>query len=115
MPPSVRRLDEAAAAPGKSLPTEPDGEEIGGESAMPAVAVGEWVDEYESIVETDGDFICRECLVFDPEAGILHERSKLGPNLVKRHADVAIAVADRSRPAPDASQHPLVQGNEKPF
>ena len=114
-PTSVRRLNETAAAPRKSLPTEPDGQQIGGESPMAAIAIREGVDEHESMVEPDGDFICLECLVFDPETGIFHECPELGPDLMESDADVAIAVADRSSPSPDASQHPLVQSNEKPL
>jgi hypothetical protein len=76
---------------------------------VPAVAIWEGMNGNDSIMKADRDLIGRVSTEFQPAAYFLVEATKMGPNGVRRDADVCLTLANCPSPFPDVTKHLFVK------
>ena len=96
---------QVCRAPGESTFPKLRYEHIGGEPRPSAIAVGERMDEHETMMKSHGQFIGRVGLVLDPITGIVQDLSELGLNPIAFDADVAFGLPVDARPRPNVIEH----------
>src|SRR5450631_3228840 len=76
---------------------------------MPAVSVRKRMDNNETMMEADHEFVGRVSRMFNPIAGIAELDREAVAHLVNRDADVLLCPAILSRPPPGLVEHARVQ------
>jgi hypothetical protein len=73
------------------------------------VAVGEGMNENQTMMKPDGDLIGRKSPVFEPIACIAQLRGECLANLVMQYAGILLRRSVETRPFPRLIKHPMVQ------
>ena len=100
------------AAPSEGLGTEGAGEVVGGDAAVASVAVAEWVDGDESVVESHGNFVNGEGFSVDPPGGVVDERAHGDCDLGWLDADVGLTRSVLAGPFPDLAEQRAMEVSE---
>ena len=76
---------------------------------MPAIAVREWVDLDQAVMEAHGNFVGRIRLVADPRLRIVEQLAQSGRNLMERDPAITLGLAEGAGPSPYVGEHLSVQ------
>ena len=107
--PSIAGVHEVFAAPGESFTLQINGEQVRCHAAKAAVAVWEWMDHNQAVVEADCNLVSWVCLRVDPEPRVLEEDAQVGCDIPVVYAKIALRFAKSARPPPDVAEHAAVE------
>lgn len=82
---------------------------VGGDAAMPAIAVRERVNLDQPVMKARGGFQRRECAVPGPMASVVEQMSELDRDLEWIDADILFGPAKLPRPLPDFAEQAAME------
>src|SRR5260370_33923945 len=98
--------DNIRAAPGEDRSSLLLNQHIRHQSSMTPIAVGERMNEDETMMKPDCDFVRLESLVIKPVANISKQCRQRIPDLIVRDSDILFRGPVRSSPLPGLVEHP---------
>jgi hypothetical protein len=103
-----RALSQIGSPPGKFLGAIEPQEQIASQSCPSTIAIGEWVNERQPMMETNGAFVEQVTLVSELRLDVLAEIVELRRDLVSQDAYVLLREAERAGPLPNLVEHLLM-------
>jgi hypothetical protein len=76
---------------------------------MAAVAIWEWMYQYEPVVKTDGNFVVRVDSGFDPSLGVVEQLPQLNWYQPIIDSNIPLAGPKLACPPPHVTEHVFVQ------
>ena len=85
------------------------------EAREASISIGERVDKDKAMTEANGDLMCGEGAIGNPEFRVINRLGKIKANAVNIHANVARACSIVSGPSPRFAKHALVKFSQERF
>ena len=96
-------------APCKWFAAEPRHHQISHQARRSTIAVGIRVDRNQPVMQTHGNLVGRECLVFNPVTNVVERRSELDGDPHRLDTDVPLDSAKLAGPGPDVTEEAFVK------
>jgi hypothetical protein len=102
-------IDKVGTTPAEARLPDVNKQQIGGQARVPAIAVGEGMNLYQTVKKANRDFIRTVAFIVDPEPAIIEELAQFDRNPVGIYAYVAGCPSELAGPAPYPTEHAPVQ------
>ena len=95
--------------PRKRFVAEPRHHQISHQARRSTIAVRKRVNRDQPVMQTDGNFVGRECRVFNPVSSVVKSRSQFDGDPHRFDADVPLGSAQLAGPCPDVTEEAFVK------
>ena len=111
----ITSLCRVTAAPGEGSTAKAGHQQIGHESSVPTVSVGERVDGYQAVMKAHCQFIGSEYHLFHPQMGVVEQPAKVCGDSPGGDADVLLCGPISARPCLHLAERPFMQIADETF
>lgn len=96
-------------APGEAVAALPDDQQVRRKTRPAPISIRKWMHRHQTMMKANRQFIVRVRPMLDPKSRIIDNLAEVGLDAIVRHAEIALGRAIRSRPSPDAVEHPSME------